>query len=143
MLHRLSVTSVRGIAKAIAKTIIVAATFIGAAAARAETWDITLSSPVPDVKVDVYDVVAGKYLGRDQDISSGFTVQAEAKMGGGWESDQVGTHIRWQGKLNGRCWYGQVCSTRPGVSTALDFSHVEDTRGAGNCPIEGSSPCGQ
>ena len=126
-----------------AAAVVVAVAFTGAGAARAETWDITLSSPVADLKVDVYDVVAGRSLVTDRDISSGLTVQAEAKTGGGWEADKVGTHIRWQAKLNGRCWFGQVCSTRPGVSQALDFLRMDDSRGAGNCPIEGSSPaCG-
>ena len=136
MLHGFSVRSfMQGIAAAA-----VAAALTGAA--RAETWDITLSSPVADLKVDVYDVNTGRYLGQDKDISSGFTVQAEAKMGGGWETDKVGTHIRWQAKLKDRCWYGQVCSTRPGVSQSLDL-RMDDSRGAGNCSIEGSSPaCG-
>ncbi|HUI97202.1 MAG TPA: hypothetical protein VLX44_15705 [Xanthobacteraceae bacterium] len=142
MLHRFSVRpSMHGIAKT--AVVVAALALTAASAARAETWDITLSSPVADLKVDVYDVNTGSYLGRDQDISGGFTARAEAKMGGGWEVDKVGTHIRWQAKLKDRCWSGQVCSTRPGVSQSLDFLRMDDSRGAGNCSIEGSSPaCG-
>jgi hypothetical protein len=139
MLDRFSAgPSVQGVITAAA--VVAALAFTGAGAARAETWDITLSSPMADLKVDVYDVNTGRYLGQDKDISGGFTVQAEAKMGGGWETDKVGTHIRWQAKLKDRCWYGQVCSTRPGVSKSLDFLRMDDSRGAGNCSIEGSSP---
>jgi hypothetical protein len=141
MFRRLSVGSVQDITKAAA--IVVAVTLIGAGAACADTWKIKLKSSTAGVKVDVYDVVAGKYVARNKSLSGSITVDAQAKKGGGSELDKPGTHIRWSATLNGKCWWGQVCSTKSPVSASLGALNASDSVAAGNCRIEGSTPaCG-
>jgi hypothetical protein len=141
MFHRFSAgSSMQDIAKAAA--VVVAVTFIGAGAACAETWKITLKASKAGAKVDVYDVVAGKYVAKDKSLSGSITVDAQAKKGGGWEADKVGTHVRWSVTADGRCWWSQVCSTKPAVEASLGL-HPDDSIKAGNCRIEGNSPaCG-
>jgi hypothetical protein len=143
MFRKLSIGSVQRITKAVA--VVFAATFMGGTVVHADpkpqTWKITLKG-AKGAKVDVYDVVAGRYVSKDKDISGGATFDAKAVKGGGWEADKVGTHIRWHAKLNGRCWWGQVCSTKPQVEATVVL-RPDDSVGAGNCRIEGKSPaCG-
>jgi hypothetical protein len=124
-----------------AAAIAVAVTFIGIGAAVADNpkWKITLKSNSSDVKVDVYDAVAGKYIAKDKDASNGLTVEAEAKVGGGSEGDKMGAHIRYEQKHNGRCWWGQVCPTRSGVQQSMGPRPMDDSLGAGNCKIHDTS----
>lgn len=144
MFCKLSVGSVQHITKAAA--VVFAATFMGTAVAHADdkpqTWKIKLQTSAKGAKVDVYDVVAGRYVAKDKDISGGANFDAKATKGGGWETDKVGTHIRWHAKLNGRCWWGQVCSTKSQVEARVTLRQ-DDSVAAGNCRIEGKSPaCG-
>jgi hypothetical protein len=120
----------------VAAAAIVTMAFAGAGAARADQWPVSLTSSHSDVKFDIYDVNSGGYLATDQNISNGLTVQAQVKM----DSAVPGTHIRWQAKLNDRCWYGEVCSTHPGDFQRLDSLRPDDSRPAGYCPIEGQFP---
>ena len=126
-----------------AAAVAAAVMLIGVGAACAETWTIKLKSSHPGAKVNIYDVVAGKSLGSDKDGANDITVSAEAKKGGGSESDKLGTHIRWSATHNGRCWWGQVCSTRSGVEASLGAFPMDASRAAGNCKIDGERPaCG-
>jgi hypothetical protein len=122
----------------------IAATFITAATASAETWKVTLRSTNSALKIDVYDAVANKSLGSGLDLSGGRTFNAEAKKGGGWEADKIGGHIRYRATRDGRCWTGQVCPTRDAVSKTMGPFPDNLSLKAGNCTLEGSSPaCGQ
>ena len=120
--------------------VVAAVTFLGAGAACAETWTIKLKSSHPGAKVSIYDVVAGKSRGSDNDGANDITVKAEAKTGGGSESDKLGTHIRWSATHNGRCWCGQVCSTRDKAEATLGAFAMDASVAAGNCKIEGDQP---
>lgn len=143
MFRKLPVVRVQHIAKAAA--VVFAATFMSAAIAQADdkpqTWKIKLTG-AKGAKVDVYDVVAGRYVGKDKNISGGASFDVKAVKGGGSEPDKVGTHLRWHAKLDGRCWWGQVCSTKPQVEATVVL-RKDDSVAAGNCRIEGKTPaCG-
>ena len=143
MLSSFSVgSSLQDITKAAAVAVAVMFIGVGTAVADNPKWKITVRSNSSDVKVDVYDAVAGKYLKKDQDASNGLTVEAEAKVGGGSEPTKMGAHIRYEQKHNGKCWWGQVCPTRSGVEQSMGPRPMDASLGAGNCKInEELKPC--
>ena len=142
MFRRLSVRTVQGIAKA---AVVMALALIGGGTAHAQgtqTWKITLQSSAKGATFDVYDVVARKYVAKGKNIGSGATFDVQATKGGGWDVDKVGANLRWSATQNGRCWWGQVCSTKPQVSSSVQL-RPDDSVAAGNCSISGSTPaCG-
>lgn len=141
MFSKFSACSVRRLA--VTATAIALLPWLASTSARAEEWSITLNSISDGAKIDVYDVGGKRYVARDKSAGSSISVKATAKMGVGWDPQKVGAHIRWVAKRDKRCWTGQVCATRDGVTASTGPLRPDMSVAEGNCKVEGDRPaCG-
>jgi hypothetical protein len=124
MVRRFSVGSSLAVvtkAAAVAAAVALIGTGVAGADDAKKKWKVKITSNSFEAKVDVYDVIAGKFIAKDADASNGLTVEAQTTKGLiTSDPNALRTRIRWTQKHEGNCWEGGVCSTKDGVEVRLD-----------------------